>query len=260
MSSSPPPADAGDSLLVRFFGWLWWSVLPVRKRLAIDAYARCFPERDPGELRRTFGEMVEGYVALWRGERCEFEGLDELAEGPGLVLCGHFGAWDLTLVAAGKVRPMTAFVKTPSNRLIAWWIERRRQRGGVELLPPRNSIRAAYRALEAGRFIAFIQDQRHNDGIAVPFFDRPALTSEAFAAMAWRTRAPLYGVWQWKEGGRFRARVERLRWEIPAEREQALVELTARSQAWYEEKIRLRPHSWLWLHDRWKMPPSRSSR
>ncbi len=249
---SPP-----DSLVVRAVGWLWWSLLPIRKRLAVEAYRACFPERDPAELRRSVGEMVEGYLDLVRGERCEFEGLEEL-EGPGLVLCGHFGAWDLTLISAGRVRPMTAFVKAPSNALAAWWIERQRRRGGVQLLPPRNSIRAAYRALEEGRFIAFIQDQRHNAGIEVPFFGRPARTSEAFAAMAWRTRAPLYGVWQWREGGRYRARVERLGWEIPDDREQAIHELTARSQAWYEEKIRIRPHSWLWLHDRWKLPGPRA--
>lgn len=244
-------------MIAALLAGLWWWVLPVRKALAVRNHQACFPERDPAELRRGVAEMIEGYLDLLWGRGCTFHGLDEL-EGPGLVLCGHFSGWDRVLSAAGRIRPMTAFVREPSNRFVAAWIRRQRQRGGVQLLPPRNSIRAAYRALEAGRFIAFIQDQRHNDGVAVPFFGRPALTSEAFAAMAWRTRAPLYGVFQWREDGRMHARVERLRWEIPEEREVALRELTARSQAWYEEKIRLRPWAWLWLHDRWRgAAPSR---
>jgi lauroyl/myristoyl acyltransferase len=24
---------------------------------------------------------------------------------------------------------------------------------------------------------------------------------------------------------------------------------------WIEEQIRAHPHGWLWLHDRWKVPP-----
>jgi len=241
-------------VLAWILGWLWWTVLPVRKRLAVASYRRCFPERDPGELRRTVGELGAGYRDLLLGRRMKVEGAELLAGG-GLVLCGHGSAWDMALVSLGEATPVTIFVKAPSNKLAAWWIERVRRRSGVELLPPDGSMQDAYEALARGRTVMFVQDQRRNQGLAVPFFGRPALTSPALAAAAWRTRAPLFGFWQWKEGGSYRARIECLDWPVPEDREQAIAELTARSQRFYEERIHTAPHSWLWLHDRWKRAP-----
>lgn len=240
--------------MIALLGWIWWVLLPVRKRLAVANYVACFPERDPGELRRTVGELVLGYLELALGRRAEGRGLD-LLRGGGLVLAGHGGAWDLCLISAARELPVTIFVRQPSNPLAAWLIARARRRADIELLPPRGSMEAAYRALERGRVVVFVQDQRHNAGIPVPFFGRAAWTSPAFGAMAWRTRAPIFGVWQGREpGGRHWVAAERLDWAIPADREAAVRALTEQSQRFYEQKIRSRPWSWLWLHDRWKVP------
>lgn len=241
-------------MLAWILGWFWWALLPIRKRLAIDSYRRCFPERDPTELRRTVGEIGSGYVDLVLGRRAVVHGAELLSHG-GLLLCGHGASWDMTLVSLGEQTPVTIFVKPPSNPQAARWIEARRRASGIELLPPDGSMRAAYMALEAGRTVMFVQDQRLNRGQAVPFFGRPALTSPGFAAMAWRSRAPLFGLWQWYQDGQHRCQVERLDWPVPEDRDQAIAELTARSQRWYEEKIRTAPHAWLWLHDRWKHAP-----
>lgn len=242
--------------MTRLIGWLWWLLLPVRKHLAIANYRQAFPDRDPGELRRTVGEMVMAYVHLLLGRRAEVEGV-ELLSGGGIIVAGHGTNWDIALISVGERVPLTIFVKPPSNRLAAWAIERWRRAAGVELLPPHGSMAAAYDALARGRCVVFVQDQRHNKGIAVPFFGRPALTSPAMAAMIWRSRRPVFGTWQWCDRGRYRVRVERLHWPVPENRDEAIVELTARSQRFYEDRIRTAPHGWLWLHDRWKNAPPR---
>jgi KDO2-lipid IV(A) lauroyltransferase len=173
--------------------------------------------------------------------------------GGGLCLAGHGGAWDLALVSAGFHVPITIFVREPTNRLAAWALARVRGRSDVELLPPRGSMSAAREALERGRLVVFVQDQRHNDGVEVPFFGRPALTSAGFAALAWRSRAPVFGAWQWWDGdGGHQLRFETLEPIFPETRDEAIVSLTRFSQAFYEDRIRERPHSWLWLHKRWK--------
>jgi KDO2-lipid IV(A) lauroyltransferase len=100
--------------------------------------------------------------------------------------------------------------------------------------------------------VLFAQDQRYGAGIPVPFFGRPAHTATGFAALAWRTRAPLMGVCQWRDGGRHLCRVERLEWPVPVARAEAVQTLTERTQVWIEERIRAHPHQWLWLHDRWR--------
>lgn len=241
-------------MLTWILGWLWWTLIPARKRLAVENFRRCFPERDPGELRQGVGEMVRAYLDLIRGRRSPVQDVELLAQG-GIFLVGHCAAWDLALVSVAEQVPVTIFVKTPSNPLVARIIEQLRRRTGMELLGPDGSMEAAYQALARGRVVTFTQDQRRNRGLAVPFFGRPALTSAAFAAMAWKTRAPMYGGWQWVEGGRYWARIYRLDWPVPEDRDQAILELTARSQRFYEATIRTAPRSWLWLHDRWKGAP-----
>jgi len=233
-------------------GWLWWWVIPIRKQLAVTNYQAAFPERDPRELRRTVGELVMGYVDLLIGRSVQLDHMDLVQQG-GICLAGHGGAWDLALCAAAKKVPATIFVKLPKNRLAAWWITRMRKKSGIELLPPSGSTFAAFRALRKGRLVVFVTDQRFNDGIKVPFFGRDARTSRGFALMLHRTRAPVFGAWQWRDAqGGHRLAVEALHPEIPDDLVQAVPELTAWSQAWTEQKIRTAPHSWLWLHDRWK--------
>lgn len=243
-------------MLTWLVGWLWWLVLPIRKAQAVAAYRRCFPGRDPGELRRGVGEVVSSYLHLALGIRSRVEGVELLEQaGGGIVLCGHGAAWDMTLISLGERFPTTIFVKRPSNEWVADWITGARQRAGIELLAPSGSMKQAYRSLEAGRAVLFVQDQRYNDGIAVPFFGRGALTSPGLAAMAWRTKAPIFGMWQWREGWRHRTRIERLDWPVPADRDQAIAELTARTQRWYEQAIATAPWAWLWLHERWRGAP-----
>jgi Kdo2-lipid IVA lauroyltransferase/acyltransferase len=238
--------------MITFFGWLWWWVIPIRKRLAVENYLRAFPERDATELRRCVGEMVWGYLELAMGRRAQVHGA-ELVEAGGICLAGHGGAWDLALISAGADLRATIFVRTPSNPLIAWWIMRQRRRSGLDLLPPSGSALSAYRALRSGRLVVFVQDQRHNQGVAVPFFGRPALTSRGFGVLAARTGAPLFCAWQWRdEQGEHHIQIERLDVDVPVDPDAAVMALTEASQRFYEDKIRQRPYSWLWLHDRWR--------
>ena len=234
-------------------GWLWWTILPIRKSAAIEALSAAFPETDPTLLRTEVGLVAWQYVELLLGIRAEVEGTEHLAGGV-IALVGHGSAWDMALVSIGTRAPVTIFVKPPANRLAAWIVTRLRGASDVELLPPEGSMTAAYAALERGRSVLFVQDQRHNRGIPVPFFGRPAWTSPAFAAMAWKTRRPIVGIWQRREAnGKHRMWVIPLSIEIPEAREAAIQELTALSQRYYEDRIREAPAQWWWLHRRWKV-------
>jgi len=238
--------------MIQFIGWLWWWLVPVRKKLAIANYSAAFPERDPGELRRSVGEMVWGYVELALGQRATVHGA-ELVKAGGVCIAGHGGAWDLALVSAGEKVPASIFVKQPANPLMARWITKIRDQSGLELLAPKGSALAAYRALKQGRLVVFVQDQRHNAGIPIDFFGRPALTSRGFGVLAARTGAPIFGTWQWRdESGQHHVAFEAISVDLPEEKDAAILALTQASQRFYEEKIRQRPHSWLWLHNRWR--------
>ena len=234
-------------------GWLWWTLVPIRKRLAIANLQAALPDVPPGPtLRRAVGGLVAGYVELLSGRQARVVGAEQITGGA-LCLAGHGEAFDVAITSAAAHLPVTIFVRTPANRMAAWVVERLRRRSGLELLPPRGSMDRAYDAVRRGRVVVFVQDQRHNTGLAVPFFGRPALTSAAFGAMAWRTRAPLFGGWPTRDpDGRLRVTIEPLGVAIPEDRDEAIAALTEASQRFYEDRIRAAPHGWLWLHDRWR--------
>ncbi len=253
--------------------WIWWTLLPVRKDVAAANMARAFPELSAAErgraLRRMLHDLALGYVELLRGlhrperfERmCRAENLELLTERqargePCLVLQGHFGSWDLMLLAMGRGRGMdlSCIVKPPADPWSAALVERARQQREVELIPPRHSMERVYRAIEQGRVVIFTMDQRFNEGLELPFLGRPALTATGLAAAARRSRVPVFLVWQWREGtGRHVMHVSppfQHEWSDDAEAD------IARATAQYNEAlaacIRQRPHGWLWLHKRWK--------
>src|SRR5213078_1078923 len=63
-----------------------------------------------------------------------------------------------------------------------------RLRGGNGELIPKGAIasRRAVGALRRGAHLSLLADQKLNDGIAVPFFGRPAMTAPALALLALR--------------------------------------------------------------------------
>ena len=82
-------------------GWIWWLCLPVRKKLAVRNYHRCFPHRPMGELRRSVGNIIVQYLALLRGHRAEVHLPLDIQNG-GVCLAGHGGAWDMALISVAE--------------------------------------------------------------------------------------------------------------------------------------------------------------
>jgi len=243
--------------------WIWWLVIPVRRRVAAENLAAAFPELPPGPtLRRTFRELALGYVELLHLDRgrlpgVRFEGHEALlargANGQGaLLLAGHGGAWELALTGAARVlgMPLSIMVRAPAHPGSAALIEGLRARSGAELLDPDGGFKALLRSVRAGRIGVVTLDQRQNNGTPLPFFGRSAWTSRGIGVLARRTGVPVYTVWQWRAGTgqhvvRFGGPLA-----LPDDNDQA----TATCLAWVEDQIRAHPHGWLWLHDRWKVP------
>jgi len=253
--------------------WLWWTVLPVRKAVALDNMAQALPEIEPaqraGLLRRSVHDLALGYVELLSSlrrpalfeTRCSTEGLENLtdrqAKGlPCLVLQGHFGSFDLIMLAMGRGRGMdlSCIVKAPVDPWVAGLVEQARKDRGVDLIPPRHSMDRVYRALDDGRVVIFVNDQRYNEGIPLPFLGRDALTSLGLASAARRSRVPVFLVWQWREGiGRHVMHVSpAIELEWTDDRDEDLARATLAFNQALEVCIRQRPHGWLWLHKRWR--------
>ena len=252
-----------------------------RRRIADTNLAGAFPGLSADErLRitracfRHFGASFcdalsslrfDGPELLSRLELVGWENFARAAEignlkggGKGTIVLGsHFGNWEVLPAAiAITVGPMSLVGRRADNPHFDRVIRRLRTRYGNLALDKRGTVREMFRLLDRGGRLGLLIDQRvrAEEGVDVPFFGRPALTSPIVARLSQRTGAavvPVFG--EELAGGRYR--VEALA-PIPPPLPETVddVTLTRRYLAILEERTRERPELWLWLHDRWKRP------
>ena len=105
----------------------------------------------------------------------------------------------------------------------------------------------------AGGHLGILPDQKMNDGIAVPFFGRDAMTAPALARLALRFDCPVVPLRAERTGGaRFHIRFYPPL-EIPnsGDRQADVLALMTEVNRIIEGWIIERPEQWLWLHRRW---------
>jgi len=183
------------------------------------------------------------------GPGWEIQGAEHLPrQGPAILVSAHIGNWEvLPTVLAARGLPLASLFRTPDNPTVAR-ILRRLRRGGTALLPKgmRGALGAA-RHLSRGGVLGLLADQKLNEGLALPFFGRPAMTTPAPAILARRFGCPLVPGHVRRLGpARFRIMVEPPL-PVAADPAATMAAVNARIEAW----VRERPEEWLWLHRRW---------
>jgi Kdo2-lipid IVA lauroyltransferase/acyltransferase len=179
------------------------------------------------------------------------------AHGKGvLFVTGHFGFWELqALVHAARVEPIAVLARALDNPELNRMLERIRSRTGNTIVYRKETIRRVLRQLQAGKGVAVLIDQHtlSRDAISVDFFERPAATTSAVAALALRTGAPVLPVFALPlAGGRYRMIYEHPVEPPPPDHPDAVRELTQRCTDVLEMYVRRYPELWLWMHRRWR--------
>jgi Kdo2-lipid IVA lauroyltransferase/acyltransferase len=244
------------------------------RRIAARNLATAFPTRSARERRAIvraafthFGRLLFELLkfsslsndALMA--RVEFEGDERvrLAYGQGrgvLFVTGHFGFWELhAIVHALQFEPIGVVARALDNPLVNDLLERIRQRTGNFVLYRQGTIRRVMRTLEERHGVAVLIDQhiQSRDAIYVDFFERPAATTSAVAALALRTGAPVIPVFALPlGGGRYRMIYEHPVEPPDPEHADAVREFTQRCTDVLEMYVRRHPELWLWMHRRWR--------
>lgn len=258
-----------------FGGWLLRRVGP---RLRAERIARrnlrnTWPELDDAEidavmrhvwdnLGRLLGEwphLGAWYKAGFNG-RVEIVGREHAeriaaAGGPAIVITGHFGNWELAGAVCSMLGMPLKVIFRPAqnvwvNRLIVF--TRRHFTGGI-LPKGKDAAAGALRHLRDGKVLGVLIDQKLNEGIAIPFLERDAMTSPVAARLALRFRCPVLPVRAERiQGTRYRVTFYPPM-ELPdsGDKNRDLESLMLDMNRMLEGWIRERPEQWFWVHKRW---------
>ena len=233
---------------------------------------RALPELSDREIGRIVAAMWDnlGRVAaeyphlrairvFEPGGRVETHGFEHLdravATGRRMIIfSGHIANWEIGMLAAVQYGIRVAQIyRAANNPLVDRMITRFRGEGG-ELIPKGAvAARRAVATLRHGAHLTMLADQKLNDGIPVPFFGRPAMTTSALASLALRFDCDVLP-----------ARVERLKGAhfrltvfpaLPLPRtgnpHADIADLMAQVNTVLESWVRDCPEQWFWVHRRW---------
>jgi len=179
----------------------------------------------------------------------------EIAAGrPVVFVTGHLGNWEITAGAvAHRNTPLTVVYAPNRNPVIERRLHRYRQGLRCGLVPKQSAARLLVKALSDGESVGLLVDQRVPDGVLIPFFGRPALTTVSPARLALKFGAAIVPTQCQRLGGtRFRITFhEPLRPEDIPPGTDAKTALTMRINAYIEDWIRDQPADWYCMQWRW---------
>ncbi|MEL6244707.1 MAG: lysophospholipid acyltransferase family protein [Pseudomonadota bacterium] len=228
-----------------------WSDAQVQ-RTAMDAWEN---------VGRTAGELPHlPKIHPYKGDRVEVVGaerLDEIRESDkgAVMISGHLANWEI-MAAVICNRPLDCLVtyRMLNNPHIDRRLNAVRHDYGIGVLAPKGmGTRELMRALSKGRTVALMNDQKFNQGLAVPFFGHDAMTAPGPTRLAMKYDVPLVPVSTVRTGpARFRVTIH-----APIERPNTgdedvdLHATVARISAFIEARVREEPGQWFWQHRRW---------
>jgi len=231
-----------------------------------------FPQLGEGEIAAivrgmwdNLGRVAGEYPHLRKiavfapGGRVETAGLEHLdralAAGRRIILfSGHLANWEIAALAGGQYGlDIAQIYRAANNPLVDRLVGR--LRGAQGELIPKGAVasRRAAAALRRGGHLSLLIDQKMNDGIAVPFFGRDAMTAPALALFALHYDCVVLPVRVESTGGaHFRLTVyPALPLPRSGDRDADVRALMTEVNRILEGWIRERPEQWFWVHRRW---------
>jgi KDO2-lipid IV(A) lauroyltransferase len=243
------------------------------RRVAVRNLMLAFPSRSRADLQKVAGavfvhfgclllELIK-FSTLSEEEifaRVDVEGQEHVTQayrqGRGvLYFTGHFGYWEIQAIAfALHAEPISVVARPLDNPYLHAMLEEIRTCTGNTVIYRQGGLRRVLRDLQSNRGVAMLIDQHlHSDAVSVEFFNRPAATTTALAALALRTGAPVIPVFALPlPGGRYRLIYDRPVPPPETNGPDAIREFTQRCTDVLEMYVRRDPHLWLWMHRRWR--------
>ena len=173
----------------------------------------------------------------------------------GIFFSAHLGNWEIaSLGAIQNGVPLTQIYRAANKPHMETLLRSLRAPvGGINFPKGAAGAKQLIKALRRGEHLGMMIDQKLNEGIAVPFFGRHAMTAPALAQLALKFACPVVPARVERlDGAHFRLTVyPPLELPRSGDRQADITAIMARINALIEDWIRARPEQWLWLHRRW---------
>lgn len=239
-------------------------------RVARRNLTRAFPDKGPAEIEALVAEVWDNlgrvvgefpHIDWLIHNRVEVVGAEHLHalrdDGqPGLFVSAHIANWEMAgAVACNEGVPLSLVYRAANNP----WMERLYRKGraasatGGQIKKGPDGARKIIQVLKSGGHVGMLIDQKMNDGIAVPFFGRDAMTAPAVGRFAVKFDCPIVpAVVERLGGAHFRMTflppiIQPQSGDLHADTLSVMTGLNALVEQW----VRARPGQWLWLHKRW---------
>lgn len=263
----------GGSAFGGFLGrTVYFHLAPVRR--ARESLKLAFPQKSGAEIEKivramcdNLGRAIGEYPNL---DKISISGPDPRisvsgAEFPAAVAAahqrliffsGHLANWEMMAIGSFQCGfPGGTVYRPPNNPLVDRWIAQQRAKCGSKELIAKGSqgVKRMFTFLRRNLPVYMLVDQKTNEGIAVPFFGRLAMTTPAPAALALKLDAALIPIsLRRTAGARFHMQYHApLTFERTGDHEADILALTTKINFEIERMVREEPSQWLWVHRRW---------
>jgi KDO2-lipid IV(A) lauroyltransferase len=227
-----------------------------------------FPEKSQEEIEAILPAMWENLgrvagefahlphlVGEHYARRVDIEGTEHVkrikqSKHGAIFFSAHLGNWEMCPKASYELgMPVTLVYRAANNPFVDSLIKLGRAHSQGGLFPKgKKSARELISVLKEGKSVGMLTDQKMNDGVPVPFFNRDAMTAPAMAELALRYNCLLIPVQVIRtHGAHFKVVVHP---QIDINEKQP-IEILTEMNVLFEGWIRERPEQWLWMHHRW---------
>lgn len=255
------------------FGKVLGRVMSTKRRIAMDNMVKAFPGLTEAELRQRVDAMFvhigKSVVEMLRLDLFREADLNDIFKITGLenlqqafdynrgviVLSGHVGFWEIgTFLFPMLDFPVDFVAKKMKNPLADKYITRIREAAGGRCIESKSGARKILRSLNEKKGVAVLIDQHRSskEGVAVPFFGRPAMTTPIISRLAMKHRIPVVPVFSYRTADDgYDVQIQPMIF-LKDEPEVSVEENTAFLTSIIEEAIRKDVTQWLWIHRRWR--------
>ena len=195
-------------------------------------------------------------------QRVEITGLENVTkfqeqDQPFMLFLGHQANWDFVIRRINDIYPKFGIVyRKANNPYVDKCIlgERSSDQNVIMIAKGPRGVKDLMRAIKSRMSIAMLVDQKMNDGIEVPFFNKPAMTAPAIAKLSLRYNYPIIPcqIIRLKDSY-FELKIHpELQYKTTEDIDQDCYNIMSSINKKLEEWVREKPGQWFWFHNRWK--------